>query len=252
MPYDKISIRKTASRMGVNKNTVHLLRLKMNDSYSEIRKNIKLSGEIEGDEMYFSINLKGTKPNKMPRISKPRKSVGTTTQGISKHKVCIISAIDENDNMFLEIAGNGPVTSEMIKDHLEPKIEGVSKLVTDCKSSYESVAKTNSWNLKQIKSCGHADIEGNNLANINSVHSEWEHFSACFRGISSKHLQGYLDWFMFKKYMNYSIEEDNQIEFILNKSINSSTDITLSNAYENHSPLNFVEIYSDYDYVYQP
>ena len=32
--------------------------------------NIELSGEIQLDKKYFSINLKGTKPNKMPRFSK--------------------------------------------------------------------------------------------------------------------------------------------------------------------------------------
>ena len=32
--------------------------------------NIELSGEMQSNEKYFSINLKGTKPNKMPRFSK--------------------------------------------------------------------------------------------------------------------------------------------------------------------------------------
>lgn len=250
--HDKISIRKTAKRMKVSKDTVHLLRLKMNGSYSKIRETIQLAGEVEGDELYLSINLKGTKPEKMPRFSKPRKSKGTTTQGISKHKICIVSAIDEKDNIFLEIAGNGPVTSKMIDDVLTPKMKKVSKLVTDCKSSYESIAKNNRWNLKQIKSCGHTDTDGNSLANINSVHSDWEHFAKGFRGISTKHLQGYLDWFMFDKYLNYHIEENNQLEYILNNCMNSTTDISSTNIYENHSPLDFAEIYSDYNYIYQP
>lgn len=33
-------------------------------------ENIKLSGKIQSDEKYFSINLKGTKPENMPRYSK--------------------------------------------------------------------------------------------------------------------------------------------------------------------------------------
>ena len=60
-----------------------------------------MSGEIEADEIYRCINLKGTPKNKMPRAFKPRTSGGTTTRGISSHKVCIMGAIDENDNMFL-------------------------------------------------------------------------------------------------------------------------------------------------------
>lgn len=63
---DKLSIRKTATKMKVNKNTVFLLRHKVLDCISEIRKNIKLKGNVEADETYKSINLKGTKKKDMP------------------------------------------------------------------------------------------------------------------------------------------------------------------------------------------
>ena len=245
---DKISIRKTAKRMNVNKKTVHLLRLKMMDSLKEIRENIKLEGEIECDEHYESINLKGTKPSKMPRASKKRTSQGTSLRGISSHKVCIESAIDEHDNMFLEIVGTGPITSEMVKESLTPKLGAVKTLVTDCKSSYESEAKANSWNLKQVKSNCHVDSEGNNLANINNLHSGLSNFLSRFKGVSTKHLQGYLDWYAFDRYLNYSFEEDKKVEKILNSVINRSTDITISNAYDNSSGIDFSKIYSDYDY----
>ena len=42
--YDKVSIRKTAERMGVNKNTVYLLRQKILDGLKALRENVKLSG----------------------------------------------------------------------------------------------------------------------------------------------------------------------------------------------------------------
>ena len=71
---DKLSIRKTAAKMNVNKNTVFLLRHKVLDCISIIRENIKLRGTAEGDETYESINLKGTRKEDMPRFSKPRSS----------------------------------------------------------------------------------------------------------------------------------------------------------------------------------
>lgn len=37
----------------------------------------------------------------MPRISKKRSS--SAYRGISHHKVCIMSAVDDNDNMFLKL-----------------------------------------------------------------------------------------------------------------------------------------------------
>lgn len=249
---DKISIRKTSKRMGVDKNTVHLLRLKLNDSFAEARKNILLNGNIESDELYKSINLKGTKPKDMPRFSKHRASKGTTTQGISSHKVCIVSAIDDEDHMFLEIAGTGPITSDMVKLCLTPKMGEVKQLTTDCKSSYEREATTNHWVLKQVKAQCYVDNDGNNLANINSIHSNLSSFLHNFRGVSTKHLQGYLDWFSFDKYLQYTTEEQYQIHSLLKNSMTNSTMIVIPNMYDNYSGIDFKEVYSDYHYNYQP
>ena len=244
---NKLSLRKTAAKMNVDKNTVHLLRLKVLDSLKMIRKNTELSGEVEADELYKSINLKGTKTENMPRASKPRQSKGTTIQGINNHKICILSALDENDHMFLEIVGNGVVTSNMVKNSLTPKMKKVTKLITDCKNSYKCEAKANKWNLKQVKSNGHVDDEGNNLANINSVHSGLTTFLSPFRGVSTKHLQGYLDWYIFYKYLQYSFDDNKQEQIILNKLIIEHTEITSNNMYDNQSGINFKEVYSDYN-----
>ena len=245
---DKVSIRKTAKRMKVNKNTVYLLRQKMLDSFKVVRENIELNGEVEADEIYRSINLKGTKRNNMPRFSKPRTSKGTSTRGISNHKICIMGAIDENDSMFLQIVGNGPLTSNMVKTSLTPKMKNIKKLITDCKSSYENEAKNQSWNLKQVKSELYKDLEGNSLANINSLHSGLTTFLTPFRGVSTKHLQGYLDWYIFEKNLNYTCEYDQHFNSVLKTSVTNSTNINSLNMNNNFSGLDFNAIYADYNY----
>ena len=212
------------------------------------RENVKLEGEIELDEYYLSINLKGTKPKDMPRASKKRKSKGKGKRGISSHKVCVISGVDEKDNIYFKVAGTGSVTSEMIKNTVAPKIINPKKVKTDCKSSYESIAKENKWQLIQIKASGYVDNYGNNLANINSLHSELTRFLSDFHGVSTKHLQEYLDWFTFYKYQNYSVDYLNQEEDFEKKTITQFTNIKYSNVCDNHSILNFSEIYSDYNF----
>ena len=139
-------------------------------------------------------------------LLKKRKSSGSSKRGISKHKVCITSGIDECDNIYLELAGTGPVTSDMIKNTIASKIVNTKKVITDCKSSYESIAKENKWKLKQVKSGTYVDDDKNNLANINSIHSELTSFLSAFHGVSTKRLQEYLDWVVFSKYQNYSID----------------------------------------------
>lgn len=245
---DALSIRKTAAKMKVNINTVFLLRHKVLDCLSEIRKHIILKGETEADEIYESINLKGTKSQNMPRYSKPRSSKGGSKRGISNHQVCIASAIDECDNSFLEIVGTGPITSETVKNVFNNRIEKVSCLITDCKSSYEKFAFDNNIKLEQVKSGTYKNQNGYSLGNINSLHSEWSTFLSNFRGVSTKHLQHYLDWFSFKKIINYTVEILKQPFNMMKKTIINKCSINSTNVYDNSSGIDFNEVYADYHY----
>lgn len=245
---DQQTIRKTAAKLNISTKTAFTLRFKIISCLKVQREEAKLTGEMELDEYYLNINLKGTKPENMPRISKPRKSSGKGKRGITSHDICIISGVDENDNMYFEVGGTGEVTSNMIRNTIASKIINSTKVETDCKSSYESIAKENNWNLIQIKAEGHTDDKGNNLANINSLHSELTSFLGKFHGVSTKHLQEYLDWFVFRKYQNYSIDYLEQEEDFEKNTITKYTDIKFSNVCDNHSIFDFLDIYRDYNY----
>lgn len=246
---DKLTIRKSAIKIGVSTRTAFTLRFKLISTLKN-KTNKKLSGNIELDEYYLSVNLKGTKSENMPRISKPRAKNGTGKQGINKHQICITSGIDECDNIILRIAGTGNVTSKMIENTILPRIYNPKKIITDCKSSYERIANENKWLLKQVKSKSYADKEGNNLANINSLHSCLSEFLSRFRGVSSKHLQEYLDWFVFSKYQDYSINYLEQADNFEKQTITEYTAIKYCNVYDNYSGLDFNKLYEDY--CYQP
>lgn len=245
---DKLSIRKSAKKIGVSTKTAFTLRFKLITCLKETKEKDNLTGEIELDEYYLPVNLKGTKPNNMPRISKPRKKHGTGTSGISKHTICITSGIDEKDHILFKVAGVGNVTSEMIKNTIANNVRNSTKIITDCKSSYESVAQENCWNLKQVKSKCYTDNEGNNLANINSLHSELTSFLSHFHGVSTKHLQEYLNWFSFLKYQSYSIDYLKQPENFEKNTITKYTEIKYSNVCNNYSIFDFFELYKDYNY----
>ncbi len=245
---DKLSIKKTAAKMKVNKNTVFLLRHKVLDCISEIRKNAKLKGNVEADETYESINLKGTKTKDMPRASKHRSSKGGSKRGISDHQVCIASAIDEFDTCFLEIIGTGPITSEEVDIVFKDKIENVSNLITDCKSSYEKFAKDNNIKLEQVKSGTYVNLNGYNLGNINSLHSEWSTFLSNFKGVSTKHLQHYLDWFSFQKLINYTVEVLKQPMSIMKNATVRNSSINSNNMFDNSSGIDFNLVYAEYNF----
>ena len=67
---DGFSLRRIAEENNISLLTSFRIRHKVLFALENFINNIILSGEIQSDEKYFTINLKGTKPNNMPRYSK--------------------------------------------------------------------------------------------------------------------------------------------------------------------------------------
>lgn len=145
----------------------------------------------------------------MPRISKPR-GKASTYRGISHHKVCILSAADDHDQCIFLIQGLGEETSEKA-DSLIPYIqkdeEQKNNLITDMKQIYEHVCTSTNRKHIEVKAGCHVTDEGYSLSNINQLHSEFTIISKIYRGISVRHLQGYLDFFAYCKSLGYRIEK---------------------------------------------
>ena len=134
-------------------------------------KTIKLSSEIQLDEKYFSINLKGTKTKNMPRFSKKRTSVSSPYRGISHHKICVVSSIDENDNLLL--TGLGRCTTNMLENSLGKKLENAKSINADSASTYQDFGSNHNLRLYAVPS-GFYSNGLINIAEINGVHSQLE------------------------------------------------------------------------------
>lgn len=240
---DGLSIRKTAAKMNKNKNTVFAMRHKVLNALSTFRENVKLSGKIEVDELTIPINFKGMHQEKMPRFSKKRKSASKKVN----HKVCILGAIDENDNQYLEIVDYGEITSNDIEKSLGSKLNNGMYLITDCRSAYESFAKKNQLKLEQIKSSTYKNENGYTLSEINGLHSNFISFMNKFKGVSTKHLQGYIDWFVYKKYIDYTVDIVNHPTDMLYYSIKQKRHITIKNIYNTPFPFDINVAYTDYN-----
>ena len=72
---NKLSIRKTANKTGVSIKTAFILRFKIISCLKIIVNNKKFKGTSQLDEYYLPVNLKGTKPENMPRFSKKDKEM---------------------------------------------------------------------------------------------------------------------------------------------------------------------------------
>ena len=152
---DGFSLRRIAEENNISLLTSFRLRHKVLYALKNFIKDIKLSGKIQSDEKYFSINLKGTKTQNMPRYSKKRTSIKSPYRGISHHKICVVSSIDENDNLLLEIVGLGRCTTDMLKKSLGLKLNNANSIIADSASAYQEFCSEYKVTLNAIPSGFH-------------------------------------------------------------------------------------------------
>ena len=166
-----------ATRFSVT--TCFHMRHKLYAAVSNIQAQVVLSGNIEVDPAYTKINLKGTKPENMPRLSKHRgkhKSFfSKDIRGISGHKICVVTAIDENDNMLFKICGLGGESQEILEqftDHFQKD----SLIISDSKQAIINFALNNGMRSDSIPTSPtktHFTTPlGNNLGSVNELHTE--------------------------------------------------------------------------------
>lgn len=241
------SVRRIAEENNITIVTSFKIRHKVLFALKKFIDDIELSGDIQSDEKYFSINLKGTKPQNMPRYSKKRTSKGNGIKGISHHKVCIVSAIDENDNLYLKIAGLGRCTTDMLRNSLKTKIKKVTTITADSATAYQDLCEEENIELIAIPSGFHANGI-NNISEINGVHSQLETWISRFRGISTRHLQEYLDWFVYifimkKRFCLNKLKTESYSKLIINDNYISTNSI-----YNVDMPIDLNIAYAEYNY----
>ena len=223
------SLRRIAEENNISVLTSFRVRHKLLYALKNFIENINLSGKIQSDEKYFSINLKGTKKENMPRYSKKRTSKNSPYRGISHHKVCVVSSIDENDNLLLKIVGLGRCTTDMLKNSLGKKLKDAKSVNADSASAYQEFCKEYNLILNAIPSGFHSDGIFN-ISEINGIHSQLETWLSKFKGVSIRHLQEYLDWFVYiftmkKRFMLSRIKTESYSKLLIDNNYIKSRDI---------------------------
>ena len=242
---DGFTIRRIAEENNISIYTSFRLRHKVLLALKNFVEGIKLKGNAQSDEKYFSINLKGTKTKNMPRYSKKRTSTKSPYRGISHHKVCTVSTIDEDDNLVLKIVGLGRCTTDMLEDALGNKVTDTNNFNTDSATAYRKFCKKHNIKLHAVPSGKHSNGEIN-ISKINGIHSQLEIWLSKFKGVSIRHLQGYLDWFVFiftmkKKFSLNKIKTESYNRIVLDNNYIKANDIV-----KLEMPINLDIAYAEY------
>ena len=84
----------------------------------------------------------------------------------------------------------------MLEDNLGEKLINAKCITTDSASAYQDFCSNHDIKLQTVLS-GFHNNGTTNIAEINGVHSQLETWLSKFRRISIRHLQEYLDWFVY-------------------------------------------------------
>lgn len=240
---EKLEIRKS-------KTTCFNMRHKLYKAIEDITINIKLQGRIEVDSTYESINMKGTKPQNMPRLSKKR-GYTSAYSGISHHKVCIVTAIDEKDNMLFRISGLGEESIDKYLLYRNFFIEG-STIISDSKSAIKNFAEAITCKSEQIPSIAnkkrYATDNGNTISNVNELHTELSNLITRKHGVSIRHLQSYLNWIVFVKKLKYTIKQESMDTYTYMNTMKQTKTLTKREICKLPIPIDLYEAYGEYRY----
>ena len=244
-----LTLRDEAQITGVSTTTCFNMRHKLHDALRDDQDRQKQEGLVEIDATYTSINLKGWKTG-MPRISKKRGKHKPdpnhkNLRGISHHKVCMITAVDEKDHILFKIAGLGPESLEKYEKYSSNFSENC-KLVCDDRVCIQNFAGNNSLKCDVIPSGSFKSESGNTLATINQLHQSFSEMIRKKHGVGTRHLQGYIDWLLMTKQMKYQIESKKMNTQIYMNIMKIPSSFSTKEVNSLPLPVNLYEAYHEY------
>lgn len=159
----------------------------------------KLTGVIEADETFFLSSRKGMKV----LARKPRKRGESNEPGLGHTRLCVLTAIDRNNNFRLEVTGKGKPTSKQIEQAMKTWVSKQNNkykksiLCTDGNIAYQKLIKRK--NLSHYKVFNYdrkwSKTKLYHLQHVNNLHSKLKNWIRIFHGVSDIYFKNYLTYF---------------------------------------------------------
>ena len=81
-----------------------------------------------------------------------------------------------------------------------------TKIISDDSHSIQTFASENGFESDIIPPGAYVSPNGNTVSSVNELHAETKNLIRQKHGISTRHLQEYLDWIVFKKKLKYTLD----------------------------------------------
>lgn len=196
---DALSLRESAQRTGVSLPTSWFMRMRLMEAMRMLFAEFRPASRVQIDSTYLSENLAGNYGKStfsMPR-KHHRNGEDVGVRGISNLKVCVMTAINEYSDCCLEAACRGRESAHETRSSLKGLLSAESIVKSDSHTSYPRA-------LRELGVVAHEVIDSHNrsagdINMVNALHSRLGSFLEPFHGVSTRRLQGYLDWFRYRE-----------------------------------------------------
>lgn len=190
---EKLSIRKSAERVGISLQTSFNWRHKILSSLSDVESD-SFTGIVEADEFYLRHSEKGSKNLGRP----PRKRGNEGKKTNAENKVGVLVTTDRSGNKMAKVVGKSTMNKEALADALGGKIDKSAVLCTDSYKVYKGLANKEGLNHKAVTHLGKPTQKNKayHIQTVNNLHKAIKDHLSRFNGVSSKYLQNYLYWFI--------------------------------------------------------
>ena len=168
----------------------------------EVVKPESLRGVVEMDEMYFLHSEKGNRHlGREPR----RRGGRASKAGIHDEHVAVVVGVSRSGGKDMEVVGRGRMSTEKLEKALSEKLKSAEILCTDSHRTYASFARRHNIAHKVVRSQkGQRITEGiYHVQRVNQVASDLRTWMRRFRGVSTKWLQNYLNWYLAIKALQH-------------------------------------------------
>ena len=197
---DGLSIRKAAKRVGISIQTSFDWRHKVLERLGQLHAD-KLEGIAEADEMFFMHSEKGSKHLDRPA----RKRAG---KRISQDMVNVLVGLDRKGHLIAKNTGRGGLKKEALNKTLSGKFAPGTILCTDGSAALTGLANREKLTHKKIVASESRTLKNKayHIQTVNAAHTQIRTNMAKYRGVATKYLQNYLNWFVAQKLLKNKLD----------------------------------------------
>lgn len=194
---DCLPLRECSSRCKVSLRTAWLMRRRLLKCLERFLPKFMAGAgvSVQLDETYLRESFKGNHKRGKFRLPRPARHRGGSLRkrGLSKEQICVMTGVADSGTAFAALSGRGIISKRRALESLAGRIGKGALVMADEAAAYPGAMEVLGAAFEQV------DAKSHRINRVNTLHSNLDGFLAGFKGVSTKHLQSYLTWFLWRR-----------------------------------------------------